>query len=74
MSAPIITVGAIAGLCICGRSPCEGLDCGPFLPGQAPRRRPPAKSPAEHAVIKARAWATRRARYGQCGHAGSYRR
>lgn len=48
----------------------SGLDDGPLLPGQAPRRKPPPKSPAELADIRARAWATRRAKYGPAGHAG----
>lgn len=48
-----------------------GLDDGPDLPA---RKRPPAKTAAELAAIRARAWATRRARYGERGHSGSYRR
>lgn len=45
-----------------------GLDDGPYLPGCAPRKRPPAKSPEDLAAIRARAWATRRAKYGERGH------
>lgn len=55
-----------------------GLDDGPWLPGQAPRKRPPPKSAAELSDIRARAWATRRAKYGPAGHRGlawgAYRR
>jgi hypothetical protein len=49
-----------------------GLDDGPPLPPSmgGPRKRPPPKSPAQLAEIRARAWATRRARYGQAGHRG----
>lgn len=45
-----------------------GLDDGPWLPGCAPRKRAAAKHPEELAEIRARAWATRRARYGERGH------
>jgi hypothetical protein len=45
-----------------------GLDDGPWLPGRAPRKKPPAKGPEEIASIRARAWATRRERYGRHGH------
>lgn len=45
-----------------------GLDDGPWLPGQAPRKKPIPKSPKEMREIRARAWATRRAMYGECGH------
>lgn len=45
-----------------------GLDDGPYLTGCAPRKKPSA----ELAEIRARAWATRRQRYGAQGHRGSY--
>lgn len=45
-----------------------GLDDGPWLPGRAPRKKPIPKSPAEIREIRTRAWATRRARYGEHGH------
>ena len=45
-----------------------GLDDGPLLPGR--RRKKPERKPAHVAAeIRARAWATRRAKYGDCGHA-----
>jgi hypothetical protein len=40
----------------------SGLDDGPWLPGHQPRRMPPKKSPEELALIRAKAWATRRAK------------
>lgn len=46
----------------------SGLDDGPWLPGHASRKKPEPKSAAEMADIRARAWATRRAKYGQWGH------
>ena len=52
----------LATHCICGQSPCTGLDCGPYLPGRAPRKKAPAKSAAELVEIRAKAWATRRAK------------
>lgn len=52
----------IQARCICGNIPCDGLDCGPYLPGQAPRKKPAAKSPEELARIRAQAWETRRRR------------
>lgn len=48
--------------CLCGHEPCDGLDCGVWLPGQQPRKKPAKKSPEELARIRAKAWATRRAR------------
>lgn len=60
--------------CICHRDPCDGLDCGVYLPGRAPRKRPDPKPAAELTDIRARAWATRRAKYGPRGHQGSYSR
>ena len=48
-----------------------GLDDGPPLP----ERKKPAPKPAdETARIRAQAWATRRQRYGERGHSGSYTR
>jgi len=55
--------------CECGNAPCNGLDCGVYLPGRAPRKQSAPKPPAVMAEIRARAWATRRAKYGECGHA-----
>lgn len=46
----------------------SGIDDGPYLNGCAPRKPQPIKSDADHAEIKARAWATRRAKYGKAGH------
>lgn len=46
--------------CVCGHTPCDGLDCGPYLPGQAPRKKAAPKSPEELARIRAKAWQTRR--------------
>lgn len=43
-----------------------GLDDGPPL--YAVRRKPAPKSAAELANIRAQAWATRRAKYGEHGH------
>lgn len=43
--------------CVCARSPCDGLDCGVYLPGQQPRR-PAARKMTDEA--RARAWNTRR--------------
>lgn len=54
--------------CTCGHEPCDGLDCGVYLPGQEPRRRPAPKSPEEIHDIRMRAWATRRAKWGKYGH------
>ena len=48
--------------CVCGNDPCDGLDCGVYLRGQAPRRKPKPKGAKEMAAIRAKAWATRRAR------------
>lgn len=39
----------------------SGLDDGPYLPGRAPRKKPPPKTPEKLRAIRARAWATRRA-------------
>lgn len=54
--------------CTCGHDPCDGLDCGVYLPGQVPRRRPPPKPAEDISDIRAQAWATRRKKYGQRGH------
>lgn len=43
---------------------CSGLDDGPYLPGQSPRKKPTAKSPDEIKKIRQRAWETRRIKYG----------
>ena len=53
--------------CTCGNTPCDGLDCGVWLPGQAPRKQ--STRPA-HLVSadRLRAWETRRAKYGKEGH------
>lgn len=64
----IIRVGNVVGECICGHQPCDGLDCGVYLSGRAPRRKPAPKLPEEMADIRARAWATRRIKYGSRGH------
>lgn len=64
----IIRVGNVVGECICGHHPCDGLDCGVFLPGEAPRKKAEPKSPEELAAIRAKAWATRREKYGKDGH------
>lgn len=59
--------------CVCGNTPCNGLDCGVYLPGCAPRKK--IERPA-HLVSADRllAWETRRARYGPHGHSGGYAR
>lgn len=48
----------------------RGIDCGP----DQSRKVPAYKTSAEIADIRARAWATRRAKYGDRGHSGSYAR
>lgn len=51
--------------CIHGTDcPGTGLDCGP----DQSRKKPAPKSADELKDIRARAWATRRAKYGECGH------
>jgi len=63
---------AVVGYCakVGGRNdgcPCDDqhrLECGVYLPGEAPRRKPAKKTPEELAAIRAKAWATRRARKG----------
>lgn len=54
--------------CECGHDPCDCLDCGVYLPGQEPRRKPKPKSAEEITEIRTRAWATRREKYGKRGH------
>lgn len=44
----------------------SGLDDGPEI--RPKRKRPVAKSQAETRSIRARAWATRREKYGEHGH------
>ena len=50
-----------------------GIDCGPDFTRQYTKRAAP-KAAAEMSEIRARAWATRRAKYGERGHHGSYSR
>jgi len=50
----------LAALCVCGHTPCDGLDCGPYLPGRAPRKTLAPKTADEMKAIRAKAWATRR--------------
>lgn len=35
--------------CTCARTPCDGLDCGVWLPGQPPRKVPAPKTPEQMA-------------------------
>ena len=68
---PRLVLGCACGAVYCGgdhRPDNTGLDDGPYLPGRAPRKKAEAKSVAIVAEIKARAWATRRAKYGVHGH------
>ncbi len=48
--------------------PCDDehrLDqCGVYLPGHEPRKKPAPKTPEQLAAIRAKAWATRRAKEG----------
>lgn len=46
----------------------SGLDDGPPLPGHAPRKKMTPKPADEVRNIRARAWATRREKYGRYGH------
>lgn len=46
----------------------SGVDDGPWLPWQGPRKKAAPKSAEEMADIRARAWKTRREKYGQYGH------
>lgn len=50
--------------------PGTGLDCGP----DQRRKQLKHKPAAEASEIRARAWETRRAKYGERGHSGSYSR
>jgi hypothetical protein len=61
-------VVTIVGYCECGHTPCDGLDCGVYFPGCAPRKKPAPKPPAVVRDMKLRGWATRRAKYGPRGH------
>lgn len=45
----------------------SGLDDGPWLPGQQPRKKH-AIDPASFSAARRRAWETRRAKYGPGGH------
>lgn len=54
--------------CVCERTPCDGLECGVWLPGLGPRKPLAPKTPEEQAATRAKAWATRREKYGQRGH------
>lgn len=53
-------------ICICGSTPCSGLDCGVSL--RRNRKKPDPKRPEEIAAIRAAAWKTRREKYGSKGH------
>lgn len=46
----------------------SGLDDGHYLPGHAPGKKRAPKPADEIRDIRARAWATRRQKYGQHGH------
>jgi hypothetical protein len=61
-------MSALQWHCECGNSPCNGLDCGVYLPGRAPRKRATPKAARELSEIRMRAWETRRQIYGQRGH------
>lgn len=54
--------------CLCNRTPCTGLNCGVWLPGHGPRKKPKPKTPEQLAEIRAKAWATRRKKYGPNGN------
>ena len=54
--------------CVCGNTPCDGLDCGMWLPGCKPRKTPTPKSAEAASKIRAQAWETRRQKYGERGH------
>ncbi len=64
----LIVVGKVVGFCVCGQTPCSGLDCGVYGPGGAPRKKVAPKPAEEMAEIRSKAWATRRAKYGVRGH------
>jgi hypothetical protein len=46
----------------------SGIDDGPYLPGQSPRKRAAPKTQEESALIRITAWETRRRKYGERGH------
>lgn len=46
----------------------SGIDDGPLLPGNAKRKKPEPKDPAEVSRIRKEAWETRRQKYGAYGH------
>lgn len=46
----------------------RGLDDGPYLPGNAPRKKLDPKSSEENRRIHRDAWNTRRKKYGPRGH------
>jgi len=54
--------------CECGNTPCDGLECGVYLPGEAPRKKAAPKSSEEMRLIRAKAWETRREKHGIRGH------
>lgn len=56
-----------AWCCVCHNDPCDGLDCGVYLPWGAPRKKR-VVDPATFSVERGRAWVTRRAKYGERGH------
>lgn len=59
--------------CECGHTPCDGLDCGVYLPGRKPRLKRQV-DPAAYSAERRRAWETRREKYGASGHSGRYAR
>jgi hypothetical protein len=70
-----VSFGAIELCAVCGQDQTfshdhhldnTGLDDGPDLHPQ--RKRAPPKPPSVVSAIRVRAWATRRAKYGDCGH------
>jgi hypothetical protein len=64
----------VISVCQCGAEYCRGdhrpdntgLDDGPLL--RTPRKKAAPKPAAVAAEIRSRAWATRRAKYGEHGH------
>lgn len=68
VSGPIMQGGVWGDFPHDHRPDLSGLDDGPCLPGRAPRKKAHPKTPEEYRDIRARAWATRRATYGQHGH------
>lgn len=49
------------------RADLSGLDDGPYLPGQAPRKKS-ERTLQQMSADRMRAWETRRAKYGKYGH------